>query len=152
MAGNKLPALRWAGHALEWGAKTHVMAILNATPDSFSGVGLNGDLSRAAALAREAQEQGAGIIDVGGESTRPGHEPVDAAREIERVVPVIRAIAPHVRVPISIDTSKAAVADAAIAAGASMINDVRGFTKDPELAFVAARYGVTTFNPKGPAT
>jgi len=142
MAGDELPALRWGGHALEWGVSTYVMAILNATPDSFSGDGLDGDLSRAVDLAQRVVAEGAGIIDVGGESTRPGYSPVDAADEIARVVSVIRAIAPHVRVPISVDTSKAAVAEAAIVAGASMINDVRGFTGDPELKFVVARHGL----------
>src|SRR5687767_9322583 len=115
--------------ALRWGAKTYVMAILNATPDSFSGDGIDGNIMRAVAQAEQAVADGADIIDVGGESTRPGHKPVDAADEIERVVPVIQAIAHRVRVPISVDTSKAAVAEAAIAAGASMINDVRGFTR-----------------------
>jgi dihydropteroate synthase len=118
------------------------MAILNATPDSFSGDGLDGDIDWAVDLAQHAAEHGADIIDVGGESTRPGHVPVDASREIERVVPVIRSIASRVQIPISIDTSKAAVAEAAIAAGASMINDVRGLTSDPELAVVAAQHGV----------
>ncbi len=141
MARDELPALSWGDHTLEWGDKTHVMAIINATPDSFSGDGLDGNVPRIVAHAIQAVAEGADIIDVGGESTRPGHMPVEVAEEIGRVVPVIQAIASRVRVPISVDTSKAAVAEAAIEAGASMINDVRGFTRDPELAAVTAQYG-----------
>lgn len=140
MANSDLGTLRWGDHTLDWRAKTYVMAILNATPDSFSGDGIAGDIERAAAQAEQAVAAGADILDVGGESTRPGHTPVDAMTEIERVAPVIEAIAGRVRIPISVDTSKAAVAEAAIAAGASMINDVRGFTRDPELAAVTARH------------
>lgn len=135
-------ALQWGAHAFAWGAKTYVMAILNATPDSFSGDGIDGNIMRALAQAERAVAEGADIIDVGGESTRPGHKPVEATDEIARVVPVIQAIARRVRVPISVDTSKAVVAEAAIEAGASMINDVRGFTHDPELAVVTAKHGL----------
>lgn len=142
MATSELPALRWGNHLFDWGARTFMMAVLNATPDSFSGDGFDRDIERAVAQAELAVAAGADILDVGGESTRPGHTPVDATTEIARVVPVIEAIADHVRVPISVDTSKAAVAEAAIEAGASMINDVRGFTRDPELAAVTARHGL----------
>ena len=125
-----------------WGTRTFVMAILNATPDSFSGDGLNGSVELAVAQARRAVADGADIIDVGGESTRPGHEPVSAADEIVRVVPIVRAVANVVDVPISIDTSKAEVAEAAIDAGARIVNDVRGLTVDPALAAIVARHGL----------
>jgi dihydropteroate synthase len=98
------------------------MGILNVTPDSFSDGGRYVDVDRAVDHGRELARQGAAIVDVGGESTRPGARPVEAAEEIERVVPVIAALAPHVRV--SVDTAKPEVASAAVAAGASLINDV----------------------------
>jgi dihydropteroate synthase len=126
----------------DWGSRTYIMAIVNATPDSFSGDGTSGDVDTAVAMAQHAVEAGADIIDVGGESTRPGHEPIDAAEEIARVIPTVKAISAVVSVPISIDTNKAAVAEAAISAGAGMVNDVRGLLMDPELASVAARHGV----------
>lgn len=134
--------MRWGNLAVDWAEKTRVMAIVNATPDSFSGDGIGGDISRAVAMAERAVEAGADLIDIGGESTRPGHQPVSAAEEIARVIPVIEAVAKRIAAPISIDTSKAAVAEAAIAAGAAMVNDVRGFTGDPELASVVARHGL----------
>ena len=118
------------------------MAIVNATPDSFSGDGTSGDTAQAVAVARCAVEAGADIIDIGGESTRPGHKPIRAAEEIARVIPTVKAISEVVSVPISIDTNKAEVAEAAIAAGAGMVNDVRGLLRDTELASVAARHGV----------
>ena len=128
--------------AFDWTEKTRVMAIVNATPDSFSGDGIGADVAQAVELANRAVEGGADIIDLGGESTRPGHAPVTASEELARVVPLIEAIARIVSVPISIDTSKAIVAEAAIAAGASIVNDVRGFTRDPDLAAVVARHGL----------
>jgi dihydropteroate synthase len=126
---------------LTLGERTVVMGILNVTPDSFSDGGRYNDVDRAVAHALEMLEQGADIIDVGGESTRPGHTPVDAAEEIRRVEPVIRAIreaAPHAI--LSIDTYKAEVAEVALKAGADIINDVWGLQRDPEMARVAARY------------
>jgi dihydropteroate synthase len=139
-----------------WGTRTFVMAIVNVTPDSFSGDGTGGELESAVTLAREASEAGADVIDVGGESTRPGHDPISVAEEIERVVPAIRAIAGATSLPISVDTSRAAVAEAAIAAGASIVNDVRGLTRDPELAAVVARHGLAVVImhdvPPDPAT
>jgi dihydropteroate synthase len=137
-----LPPTRCGATTLRWGHKTYVMAILNLTPDSFSGDGLLGDPELAVAQALAAVTDGADLLDIGGESTRPGAQPVPTADEIARVVPVIRALAAQVTVPISIDTSKAAVAEAALAAGARLINDVRGLTADPDLAAVAARAGV----------
>jgi dihydropteroate synthase len=136
-----LPPTRCGDSLLEWGRKTYVMAILNLTPDSFSGDGWLGREDEAIAWAVAAQEAGADLLDVGGESTRPGHQPVAAAEEMARVVEVIRALAGRVSIPISIDTSKADVADAALAAGASMVNDVRGLIADPDLATLVARSG-----------
>ncbi len=137
-----LPPTRCGATSLAWGGKTYIMAILNATPDSFSGDGLAGDLPAAVAHGVAAVADGADLLDIGGESTRPGAAPVGSGEEIARVVPLIRALAGRVRVPISIDTSKAAAAEAALAAGAALINDVRGLTADPDLAVVAARTGV----------
>lgn len=121
-----------------------IMAVLNVTPDSFHDGGtLASDQGvqpeRVRARAQAAIEAGAGLLDVGGESTRPGAEPVDAARECARVVPAIRAIA-DLGVPVSIDTRRASVAVAALEAGAVIINDVSGLA-DPEMASVAARTG-----------
>lgn len=128
----------------EWGTRTYIMGIINMTPDSFSGEGLataeNPELA-AVLQARRFIEAGADIIDVGGESTRPGHEPVSADEEIRRVVPVIRALRGEVAVPISVDTSKAGVAEAAIEAGADWVNDVWGLQADPDMARVVAQHG-----------
>src|SRR4051812_12058896 len=113
------------------------MGILNITPDSFSG---DGRVSAEGAITQGLQmaAEGAHILDIGGESTRPGSKPVDAETEIERVAPVISALANQIDIPISIDTSKAAVADAALKAGATIVNDVRGLTRDSDLAAVVA--------------
>jgi dihydropteroate synthase len=119
------------------------MGIINVTPDSFSGDGLVDRLEEVVERARAMVEAGADILDVGGESTRPGHTPVPAEEELRRVIPAIRAIrAALPDIPISIDTSKAVVAEAALAAGATMINDVRGLTGDPAMASLAAQAGV----------
>lgn len=128
-------------HEFEIGARTYIMGILNVTPDSFSDGGKFTSVRSAVEHALRMQAEGADLIDVGGESTRPGHSPVTAEEEIGRVVPVIKALAQELKVPISIDTSKAEVAAAAIAAGAGMINDVWGFRRDPEIAHVAAETG-----------
>lgn len=124
---------------IEWGRRTYVMGILNVTPDSFSGDGLIGDVPTIVERAQRMVADGADILDIGGESTRPDHAPVSVEEELRRVLPAIQAIARAVDVPVSIDTSKAAVAKAALQAGASIINDVRGLTADPEVADVAAR-------------
>ena len=132
------------GHQLEWGKRTYVMGILNITPDSFSGDGLlgGGDVSLQVVLekARQMIADGADILDVGGESTRPGAQPVSLQEELERVVPVLQALAKETGVLISVDTYRAAVAEAALQAGAHLVNDVWGLHADPELAGVAARY------------
>jgi dihydropteroate synthase len=132
------------GEHFQWGARTYVMGILNVTPDSFSGDGL----IRGADWVQRAIEQGmaqvadgAHILDIGGESTRPGATPIPADEEIRRTVPVIRGLVARTDVPISIDTSKAEVAAAALDAGASIVNDVWGFRLDPELARLVADRG-----------
>jgi len=117
------------------------MGVLNVTPDSFSDGGAFLDPRRAVERAEQMAEEGADIIDVGGESTRPGAAPVSAAEEIRRVVPVVEALAARVSLPISIDTTKAAVARAALAAGADIVNDISALRFDPALADEAARAG-----------
>ena len=119
-----------------------LMAVLNITPDSFSDGGRFDSAAAAITRGQVLAGEGADILDVGGESTRPGHVPVDAVTEIARVVPVIAALAPGIGIPVSVDTSKAAVAAAAIAAGARMVNDVWGLQRDPDMAAVCADAGV----------
>ncbi len=123
-------------------ARPLVMGILNVTPDSFSDGGQHDDPQAAIDLGRQMAAEGADIIDVGGESTRPYSTPVSNAEEISRVLPVIRQLAEQISIPISIDTSKAAVAAAAIEAGAEIINDVTGLEGDPDMAEVARQSGV----------
>ena len=135
------------GSTFEWGSRTYVMGVINATPDSFSGDGVGSNVEAALAQARLFEQEGADIIDVGGESTRPpsiyaGSEPVTADRELERVLPTIRAITQETDVPVSIDTYKAEVARQAVAAGASMINDVWALQRDPDMARTAAELDV----------
>ncbi|MFC1848085.1 dihydropteroate synthase [Chloroflexota bacterium] len=120
-----------------WGQRTYVMGIVNVAPDSFSGDGL-GDFEAAVAQGRRLVAEGADIIDVGGESTRPDFTPVSVEEELRRVLPVIERLAKELPVPVSIDTYKAAVAREAVAAGAAMINDVWGLKRDPGLARVVA--------------
>ena len=117
------------------------MGVINVTPDSFSDGGALFDSAAAVEAGVRMVEQGAGILDVGGESTRPGAAEVDDAEERRRVVPVVQGLARRVDVPISIDTYKASTADAALAAGASIVNDISGLRYEPELAEVAARRG-----------
>jgi dihydropteroate synthase len=140
----KSTTLQIGSFTFHWGSRTYVMGILNVTPDSFSGDGIfaAGDVTEQAVKQAEGfLASGADILDVGGESTRPGSEPVNAENEMERVVPVIAALRQNFPdVLISIDTYKASVAEAAIRAGANIINDVWGFRADPEIASVAARY------------
>jgi dihydropteroate synthase len=137
-----LPPTIWNGHELRWGARTYVMAIINLTPDSFSGDGLNGNTEAALSAALSAVDDGADILDLGAESTRPGHTSISADAELARLLPALRTIRARTDVLVSVDTSKAAVAVEAIAAGADLINDVRGFMADPEMAAVVARAGV----------
>lgn len=127
---------------LELGPRPLIMGILNVTPDSFSDGGLHNNLDLAVAHARSMLEQGVDIIDIGGESTRPGSETVAVQEELNRVIPVIDALrGAGIVAPISIDTYKPLVADQAIQAGADIINDVYGLQGPPEMAQVAALYG-----------
>jgi len=126
---------------LPTGHRTYLVGILNLTPDSFSDGGDFVDLDAATLHFHAMVEAGAEIIDIGGESTRPGHIPIPAAEEIARVVPFIEKIRPHTEALISIDTSKAAVAEAALAAGADIVNDVWGAQRDPRMAEVMAKGG-----------
>ncbi|WP_335872122.1 dihydropteroate synthase [Bacillus sp. 2205SS5-2] len=129
-------------YTLEYGEKTLVMGILNVTPDSFSDGGKYKVIEEAVFRAKEMISHGADIIDIGGESTRPGFEAVSIEEELSRVIPVIKAVSQAVSVPISIDTYKAETAQRAIEAGAHIINDVWGAKKDPNMASVAAKKGV----------
>jgi dihydropteroate synthase len=124
-----------------WGQRTYVMGIVNVDPDSFSGDGLR-DADAAIAQGKRFAAEGADIIDVGGESTRPGFEPISAEQELGRVLPVIERLASELSVPVSIDTYKSEVARKAVAAGAKMINDVWELKRDTKLARVAAEAGV----------
>jgi dihydropteroate synthase len=130
--------LRIGNYLLDYRQKTVIMGILNVTPDSFSDGGQFDTLDRAVAHALTMQRDGADIIDVGGESTRPGYTPLSAEAEIARVIPVIKAIRRQTDVPISIDTYKASTAQAALDAGADMINDIWGAKADSQMAQVAA--------------
>lgn len=123
------------------GSRTLVMGILNVTPDSFSDGGLFSGEAEAVAQAKRLVDEGAAILDIGGESTRPGHIPVPAEEEQARVLPVIRAVAPGLTVPISIDTYKASTARLALEAGARIVNDVWGLQREPDIASVAAAHG-----------
>ncbi|MBN6889721.1 dihydropteroate synthase [Cytobacillus horneckiae] len=129
-------------YTLDYSKKTLIMGILNITPDSFSDGGKFTDLQQAVLRAKELVEAGADIIDIGGESTRPGYEEISVEEEIARVVPVIKEIVKEVPVPLSIDTYKAEVAKQAIEAGAHIINDIWGAKADPEMAKIAARTNV----------
>lgn len=137
------------GQVFAWGSRTYVMGIINLTPDSFSGDGL-GKVSEehrrtmfAVEQARQFADEGASILDLGGESTRPGAPFVDAEEEYQRVIPAVKAISEMTTLPISIDTQKAVVAKAAVEAGASIINDIWGLQGDPEMVKVAADSGAS---------
>lgn len=121
---------------------TYVMGILNVTPDSFSDGGRYDSVNEALKRARQMILEGVDLIDIGGESTRPGYEPISDEEEIERIVPVIEAIKRHMDIPVSVDTYKSAVAKAAIEAGADMVNDIWGLKHDSEMAKVIAETGV----------
>ena len=127
-----------SGETLAWGVRTYVIGIINLTPDSFSGDGLGGDVDGAVDLALRFQDEGADILDIGAESTRPGHKQVSLDEELARLMPALEAVAKRVDLPISVDTCKAAVARRAVDAGAVIINDIWGLKAEPELAEVAA--------------
>jgi dihydropteroate synthase len=140
-----LPPTKCGGAEFRWGEKTYIMGIINLSLDSFSGDGLGGDIKRTVEQAQRMVVEGADIIDVGGESTRPGTKPVsidDVEKELRLVIPAIERLAKEINVPISIDSYKARVAEAALEAGASMINDIWGLKQDPSLARLAAKKGV----------
>jgi dihydropteroate synthase len=127
------------GRVLTPQGRALIMGILNVTPDSFSDGGLFAAREAALVQGERMAEEGADIIDIGGESTRPGHEPVAEDEEMRRVLPVLEALAKRVAVPISIDTQKSAVARAALSAGATIVNDVWGLQRDPGMAQAAGR-------------
>lgn len=129
------------GQSLELGPKGWLMAIVNVTPDSFSDGGLFASTQHAVAHALECCSQGAKIVDIGGESTRPGADPVSAEEEQQRVLPVINALQAEGQLLVSIDTYRAKTAELAIAAGANIINDVHGLQREPDIARVAADHG-----------
>ncbi len=134
--------LRWKNFELQLGERTAIMGIVNVTPDSFSDGGRFHSLKDALAQADRLINAGADIIDIGGESTRPYADAVSEQEELDRVIPVIEKLVSRIHVPISIDTTKAAVADAAVAAGAAIINDISAFGMDSQMAAVAARHQV----------
>jgi dihydropteroate synthase len=139
-----LQTLRIGAREFVWGSRTYVMGILNLTPDSFSGDGLL-DPDRAVSKARQMEADGADLIDVGGESTRPetwSGPGLSAQEEMDRILPVIGALRAAITVPISVDTYKAEVAAAAIQAGADLVNDVWGTSRDPQMIATVARAGV----------
>lgn len=129
--------------SFEWGKRTYLMGILNVTPDSFSDGGKHAAPEMAITAGERLAAEGADLIDIGGESTRPGALPVSAEREMERVLPVVERLAKLVDVPLSVDTTKAQVAEAAVRAGASLVNDISGLMFDPEMAPTCARLGVS---------
>ncbi len=131
--------LRTRSRTLALGRRTLLMGILNVTPDSFSDGGQYLDQDEAVAHAFEMERAGADILDIGGESTRPGSRGISAQEEIDRVVPVLEKLRGHLRIPVSIDTSKSEVAEAAIRQGAEILNDVTGLRRDPLLAEIAAK-------------
>lgn len=142
MALRRKHVLKLPSGPLRLGERTLVMGVLNVTPDSFSDGGLFLDPDTAVQHALAMQRAGADLIDIGGESARPGSSPVTAQEELERVLPVLKQLRRRLRVPISIDTTRAEVAEAAVRAGAQMINDISGLRNDPELARVARRHKV----------
>ena len=123
----------------QWGKRTYIMGIVNVTPDSFSGDGVT-DADAAVAQGLRFVQEGADILDIGGESTRPGSARIEPEQEIQRVLPVIEQLAKRVSVPLSVDTSRAVVAQRALDAGATWVNDVWALTRDAELGAVAAKH------------
>jgi len=138
--GTAPPPLRAGDHLIDFHSRTVVMGILNVTPDSFAGDSLAGDIGAVTQRARDFVAAGADLLDIGGESTRPNAQPVEAAEELARVLPALRAVCAAVDVPVSIDTRKAAVAAAAVAEGAVMVNDIWGLRGDPGMVDVLAAH------------
>lgn len=135
------PEMTIGGRRFAWGERTYIMGIVNVSPESFSGDGLDG-VAAAVEQARRFAEAGTDIIDVGGQSTRPGFAELSVDEELARVVPSVEAIAGAISLPVSIDAYRAPVVEAAIEAGAVLINDIWGFRHDPAVAAVAARRGL----------
>ncbi len=136
------------GEQLSWGRRTYVMGVINLTPDSFSGDGLDGSVQAAVEQALRFEREGADFLDMGAESTRPGHTPVTESEEMRRLLPSLEAVAAKVSIPISVDTWKSAVARAALESGASIVNDIwglradrEGLRADRELAAVVVEHG-----------
>jgi dihydropteroate synthase len=129
------------GRVFYWGKRTYIMGVINVSPDSFSGDGL-ADIEEAVAMAKRLASEGADVIDIGGESTRPGSGSISINEELRRVLPVVEKLADEISVPLSVDTYKLEVADRALDAGANMINDIWGLKKEPRLAELAAQKGV----------
>lgn len=142
-AGESMKVLNIANRVWDWGKRTYVMGILNVTPDSFSDGGNFYNLDDAVVQAARMLQEGADIIDVGGESTKPGGMPVSEEEEINRVIPAIRKLSGMFDIPISVDTYRSNTAELAIKAGAHMINDIWGLKYDPEIARVAAESGAS---------
>jgi dihydropteroate synthase len=134
--------LTWADFSFDFSQKTYIMGILNVTPDSFSDGGQFFDKISAIRRAVQMVKEGADIIDIGGESTRPGSDPVPLEEELRRTIPLIEVLVKEIRVPISIDTYKSKVAIRALNAGASMVNDISGLRFDPVMTSVIAQYKV----------
>lgn len=130
------------GRCFEWGQRTHLMGILNVTPDSFSDGGKFNTISAALAQAQALVAAGADIIDVGGQSTRPGARQITLAEELDRVLSILQVLRPEISIPISVDTTRASVAKAAVEAGADMVNDISGGTFDLEMLPTVASLGV----------
>jgi dihydropteroate synthase len=142
MTRRKIYKLKLRHNELVLGRKTLVMGVLNVTPDSFSDGGKFFDAKSAVEHALQMQRDGADIIDIGAESTRPGSQEIAAAEELARLLPVLEGLRGRLKIPVSVDTQKAAVTEIVIGAGAEIINDVSGLRRDPRLAHVIARHGV----------
>lgn len=138
----RFPVTTIGGREFRWGSRTYVMGIVNLTPDSFSGDGLLANPRAALEQALRFEADGADIIDVGAESTRPGHTPVSVDEELRRLLPTLEMLTSRVKLPISVDTYKAEVARRALEAGASMLNDIWGLKEGPGLASLAAEHDV----------
>jgi dihydropteroate synthase len=138
---SKLGSTRCGSSIFHWGQRTYIMGVINVSPDSFSGDGL-ADAEEAVARAKQLASEGADIIDIGGESTRPSSTPIPINEELRRIIPVVEKLAQEISLPLSVDTYKLEVARQALNAGANMINDVWGLQKEPKLAELAAQKGV----------
>ncbi len=144
---------RWqlSRNSLDLGRRTAIMGILNVTPDSFSDGGLFYERDKAIARGKDLEQESADIVDIGGESTRPGSEPISEEEEIRRVIPVVEALAPALRIPVSVDTYRANVARRALDAGAQIVNDISGLRFDPDLPKLLhdSRAGVVLMHSRG---